>query len=179
MRNIIIVGRGNGLTRVTYDSTANKANAKDFTGVIDSRVGASTRINALSIVVLTMEQLFAKKEAGELDAEKYPTQIFTLGLVTDMIDNGTFKFWLKSGAKSDGEAIHPDELELWAKFSELYVQMYTDLVFKNVSRLKLPKGNTRYAISNEDRILADYAEKAWDRVKIQVPDLVEEESEAL
>lgn len=179
MRNIIIVGRGSEVARVTYDSVANKANAKDFTGVIPTTVAASTRINTLSIVVLTMEQLLAKKEAGELDSEKQPTQIVTVGLVTDMIDMGTFKYWLKSGTKSDGTAVHPAELEMWAKFAELYVQMYTDITFKNVSKLKLPKGNTRYVISNEDRILADYAAKAWDRIQITAPELVEEESEAL
>lgn len=179
MRHIIIVGRGNGLTRVSYDSTANKANAKDYTGVIDSMVASSTRINALSVIVLAMEQLLEKNVDGSLSAEKQPTQIFTLGQVTDMIDNGTFKYWLKNGGKkSDGEAVHADEIELWTRFSELYKELYLDITFKNVSKLKLPK-NSRYAISNEDRILADYAAKAWDRVKIQVPELVEEESEAL
>lgn len=178
MRNIIIVGRGSEVARVTYDSVANRANAKDFTGVIPSNVAAATRINTLSVVVLTMEQLLTKKQAGELEQEKHPTQIVTVGLVTDMIDMGTFKYWLKSGAKSDGTAVHPAELEMWAKFAELYVQLYTDITFKNVSKLKLPK-NTRYAISNEDRILADYAAKAWDRIQITAPELVEEESEAL
>lgn len=178
-RNIIIVGRGPASVRMTYDAVQRKTKKTEFTGIVDERVLGSTRINALTVVVATLEQIKALKEAGGMDADTTPTQIITLGMVVDMISDGTFKYWLKNGGKkSDGSDVHPKELEAWQAFSVLYAELFNDVTFKNVADLKLPR-NPRFAISNDQRLLAEYAEKAWDAVKIAVPEIEECEGDSL
>lgn len=181
MRTIIIVARGNGMTRVSYDSTTNKANAGDFTGKIPMTVLGATRMNGLALVNSTLRKLKEMKDAGTLELETTPTLIWTLGMITDMIDNGTFKYWLKNGGKkNDGTPVHADEVILWNEFAELYTELYMDVTFKNVAKATIPTGRTRYPITQEQRTIAGFAEKAWDRVKIQVPELEEEsDGEAL
>lgn len=178
-RNIFIVGRSTAVVRLSYDAVARKANLKEFEGIVNETVKGVSRINCLAVVVATMEQLKAMKDAGDLAEDKTPTLIITLGMVTDMIADGTFKYWAKNGGvKSDGTAVDSKESEAWAAFAALYQELYMDVTFKNVSDVKLPK-NPRYAISMEQRTLADYAEKAWDRVKITAPEVEEADGESL
>ena len=175
-RNIIIVGRSESVARITYDTVARKASAQDYIGGgVPASVSGATRINCLNVVVRTMEQLAEK----DLSEEVSPTLICTIGMVVDVINNGSFKYWLLgSGTKMNGESVNETELKLWERFAELYSQLYLFITFKNVSDLKIPK-NTRYAISMEQRALAEYAEKAWDRVKVTAPEIEEVEGDAL
>jgi hypothetical protein len=174
-RNIVIVGRGDSVSRISYDATARKASAQDYNGIVGADVKGSTRINCLSVVVRTMEQLKEK----DLSKETAPTLILTIGMVVDSINDGTFKYWiLGDGKKLSGDAVNETELELWNKFAELYKDMYLYVTFKNVSNVKIPK-NPRYAISMEQRALNEYAEKAWDRIKVTAPEIEESEDEAL
>lgn len=174
-RNIIVVGRGNSVTRISYDALEKKANAQDYNGVVTTEVTGSTRINCLAVVNRTMEQL------TELDLSKdtNPVLILTVGMVSDMVHNGTALYWIKNGGKkNDGTAVNAEEMGLWNRFYELYAQLLTNVVFKNVSDIKIPK-NPRYAITMEQRVLNDYIEKAWDRVKVTAPEIEESEDEAL
>jgi hypothetical protein len=174
-RNIVIVGRGDSVSRISYDAKARKASAQDYNGIVGADVKGSTRINCLSVVVRTMEQLKEK----DMSADTTPTLILTVGMVVDTINSGTFKYWvLDGGKKLSGDAVNETELELWNRFTELYKEMYLYITFKNVSDVKIPK-NPRYAISMEQRALNEYVEKAWDRIKVTAPEIEETEDEAL
>lgn len=174
-RNIVIVGRGNSVARISYDAVARKASAQDYNGIVATDVQGSTRINCLSVVVRTMEQLAEK----DLSAETTPTLILTVGMVVDNINDGTFKYWVLGGGKKlSGDAVNDTELELWNRFAELYKELYLYVTFKNVADIKIPK-NPRYAVSMEQRALNDYVEKAWDRIKVTAPEIEESDNEAL
>ena len=174
-RNIVIVGRGNSVARISYDAVARKASAQDYNGIVAAEVKGSTRINCLSVIVRTMEQLAEK----DLSEETNPTLILTVGMVVDMINDGTFKYWVLGGGKKlSGEEVNATEIELWNKFADLYKEMYLYVTFKNVADIKIPK-NPKFAISMETRALNDYVEKAWDRIKITAPEIEETNDEAL
>lgn len=163
------------MTRISYDSQVRKATAQDYTGIVGADVKGSTRINCLSVVVRTMEQLAEK----DLSNETAPTLILTVGMVVDSINDGTFKYWLLGGGKKmSGEEVNDTELELWARFAELYKELYMHVTFKDVASIRIPR-NPKFAVSMEQRTLNDYIEKAWDRIKITAPEIEEGNDEAL
>jgi len=174
-RNVIIVGRGNSISRLIYDPATQKASATDYTGLVNTEIKGSTRINCLSVLVRTLQQLSEKE--GFLE-ETTPTVVYTVGMVADTINNGTFKHWLLGeGKKLNGEAVNESELELWQEFSRLYTELFSHIIIKNVADIRIPK-NPRYAISMEQRILNDFVEKAWDRIKVTAPEIEESDDEA-
>lgn len=172
-RRIFIVGRKDAVSRVSFDGKS--AKAQDYEAAVPASVEACTRINCLAVLTRTMEQL----STLDLSKEHEPTVVYTIGMVADAISRGTFKYWLlNAGKKLSGEALNATEMELWTKFSGLYKDMFEHIIIKNVSDCTLPK-NSKFTISQDQRLDAEYAEKAWDRVKVIVPEIEESESEAL
>jgi hypothetical protein len=175
MRTVIIVGRQNSVARIFYDSVARKASAVDYQSVVPEGTQGETRINNLAVVVRTLEQL---QEKG-ISEEKEPTMIYTVGMVVDSINKGTFKYWLKNGGKKlDGTAVNTEEMDLWTRFAELYKDMFVDVAFKDVKDGAIPK-NPRFQVTKQQRIDAEYIQKAWDRVKVTTPEIDETEGEAI
>ena len=174
-RNVIVVGKGSSVSRLVFDMETKKAKAVDYDHAVASTVTGAVRINALAVVVRTMEQLQEKIQAGENSV----TTIYTLGMVTDMIHRGTFKHWiLNDGKKNDGSEVNSTELELWNKFAELYTSMYMNLTFKDVATAVLPR-NPKYAITDEQRLLDSYVKSAWERIKPEEPTVEEGVGEAI
>jgi hypothetical protein len=173
MRKIIIVGRGTSICRVSISENA--AKLKEFNGVVPEIVTGSTRINALACINHTLEQLLPEVLEGKL---KEPTVIYTVGLVVDMIHNGSCKYWLLGDGckKITGEQVCQEEMAQWTKFFELYAQMILHIIFKDVSSLAIKKGS-RIPVTNEQRILNGYVEQAWKKTELIAPTLEEDQGD--
>lgn len=156
MLRVYIPARGASVSRVVFNQESSKFSTLEYDAVVPASVKASTRINALAGVVHTLSQF---KEKGI----KGIAVVFTVGLVSDAITKGTFKYWLASGENSSGEKLNETEVELWNQFAELYSEMYLNVVIKNISSATLPR-NTRFAITNEQRIDDKYSKLAWDKL---------------
>lgn len=169
-KTIMIVGKGNEVARLSYNSQKNSFKATNFESVVGADVKGNVRINCLSVLVHTMQQLKEMKaeESSEI------TTVYTIGLVSDMISKGTFKYWINGeGKKLNGDDVSDIELALWNKFTGLYLEMYMNIIIKNVSDCSLP-AKPRFKPSVEQQNLAKLAEKVWDRV---IPSEPEEEIE--
>lgn len=175
-KSIIIVGRNCAISRCVYDQAERKKMFIDYSSVVPSTTVGATRINALAVVNRTLTQIQEKLAApGAVAGE--PTTIYTLGIVTDMIHNGTFKFWLANdGHKKDGSAVDPMEMELWREFSELYSALYNNICFKDVAKLKIQE-RPKYPISTEQRVLFQVLEETWKRVGSGVEEIESAEGE--
>ncbi|MCY7866077.1 hypothetical protein [Bacillus atrophaeus] len=156
MLRVYIPARGASVSRVVFNQESAKFSSLEYDAVVPASVKASTRINALAGVVHTLSQF---KEKGV----KGISVIFTVGLVADAIQRGTFKYWLESGENNAGEKLHETEMDLWKQFAELYQEMFLSIVFKNISSATLPR-NTRFSITNEMRIDDKYSRIAWDKL---------------
>lgn len=156
MLRVYIPARGASVSRVVFNQDSAKFSTLEYDSVVPASVKASTRINALAGVVHTLSQF---KEKGV----KGITVIFTVGLVADAIQRGTFKYWIADGKTSGGEDLHETELELWKEFASLYQELFLSVVFKNISSASLPR-NSRFSITNEMRIDDKYSKLAWDKL---------------
>lgn len=158
---MVIVGQGNAVTRVAYNTATRAAGFQDYEPTVGVDIKGATRINTLAVVVRTLEQLAEK----DLTTESEPTVFYTLNQVTDFVHNGTFKFWLLNGGKKQGgEDVTEVEIGLWTRFAELYSQMYNHIIFKDVSSVNVPK-NPRFTVSMDIKILAEFVDKSWERVR--------------
>ena len=156
MLRVYIPARGASVSRVVFNQDSAKFSTLEYDSVVPASVKASTRINALAGVVHTLGQF---KEKGL----KGIAVIFTVGLVGDAIQKGTFKYWIADGKTSGGEDLNETELELWKEFASLYHELFLSVVFKNISSASLPR-NSRFSITNEMRIDDKYSKLAWDKL---------------
>lgn len=170
MMRIYIAGRSSAVARIMLNTEKNKFTSLEYEAVVPSTVKASTRINCLAGLVHTMRQLQENK-----DRLKGINVIYVVGLVSDAITKGTFKYWLADGKTSNGEALHETELELWSEFAELYQDLYLNVVIKNISSATLPR-NSRFAITNEMRVDDKFSKMVWDLVPEAGGDAVESDS---
>jgi hypothetical protein len=171
--NLIIVGRGGEVCRVSNNPVKGTTKLLNYDPCVPANVTGANRINCLSIVVATLQQL---KEA-KMDEGKDIATIYTVGLVSDMIHNGTFKYWLNGGAKKlDGSDVDEHEIALWTEFVGLYKELFMNVNFKNVSSLNPPK-NLRVRLTQDQIALNKLASMAWERVAPAEP--VVEEAEGL
>ena len=172
-RNIIIVGRGEQVTRMV--TNGKNAKAVDYSSVVSENVSGATRINCLAVLVRTLEQLKDKKDKDGLEDV---TNIYTISMVVDMVNRGTFKHWAQnSWKKNDGSNVNEVEKELWEKFSDLYIDLFWNVTIKDASTARVPR-NPRYQVTQEQRALDFYVRSAWDRVKPVEP-TVSENDEAI
>jgi len=153
-----IVGRGENVARVMLNTEKNKYSTLMYEAVVSDSTRASTRINCLAGLVHTMRQLQEHK-----DKLKGVSVIYVVGMVSDAIQKGTFKYWLLDGKTSNGETLHETEIELWQQFAELYKDMYLNVVIRNISNAVLPR-NSRFAITNEMRVDDKFSRMAWELV---------------
>lgn len=168
MKSILIVARGSEVARLSYDSKVNTSK----TAVFEAVAGDNTRANALAVVNHSLRQL---KESG--CAKGDIVTIYTVGLVSDMVANGTFKYWIREGKKNDGSPVEDVELGLWKEFAELYQEMFLNINIKNISTLKLPE-RSKFKPTKEQMILDKLVAKAWELIQAPAEPQFEE-SEAL
>ena len=171
MMRIYIAGRSSAVARIMLNTEKNKFTSLEYEAVVPSTVKASTRINCLAGLVHTMRQLQENK-----DRLKGINVIYVVGLVSDAITKGTFKYWLADGKTSNGEELHETELELWSEFAELYQDLYLNVVIKNISSAALPR-NTRFAITNEMRLDDKMSKLVWEKVPEAGADIAEVDGE--
>jgi len=162
---VLLASRGGVVGRVSFNPAKvgvegeSPVSTFKFDGVVSATTKGATRINTLTVLVHTLEQLSVMKP----DMEKEPVVIFATGVVADVIESGTFKYWVRLGSTSKGDKLLPEEIELWDKFSKLYSSMYGDVIIKNISKAKLYK-NSKYTITQQQQIDAKLCEMAWDLV---------------
>lgn len=168
MFDILIVSKGGGALRLIRNRTSGKVTKTEYEEV----ASGATRVNALKGVVCTLEQIYDTR-----DKISGVVNIYTVGLVADVVQRGTFKYWLLEGKTSNGQELNPVELELWKKFVELYTKMYGFINIKNISSASVPR-NPKFHVSREQQALARLASIAWDEcpepaVESDVADLEE------
>jgi hypothetical protein len=173
-KTVFIVGAGNDVARLSYDTASNKFKTTEFEPSVDGSVKGNVRINALAVVNHTLRQL---KEGGLFENKEIQT-IYTVGLVTDMIHKGTIKFWLNSdGKKFDGSDVNEVEMGLWNEFIALYMENFTKIVIRNIKDAQLPE-YPKFKPSQEDKNLDKLQKMVWLMVKpVEVP-MTEAEGEA-
>lgn len=156
MLRVYIPARGTAVSRLVFNQASSKYAVLEYDSVVGSDVKAATRINALAGLVHTLNQFKEKGLTGV-------NVIYTVGLVSDQIQRGTFKYWIAEKKTSSGEPLHETELELWEAFAEVYQDLFLNVVIKNLSSATIRRGS-QFAISNEQRIDDKYAQLAWDKL---------------
>jgi hypothetical protein len=157
MFNIFIVSRGGGAVRIMRNTVNGKVSLTEYEAVVPASEKASTRINALAGVIHTLRQLHDSR-----DKISGIVNIYTVRLVSDPVQRGTFKYWLLDGKTSDGQELSQTELELWEEFVGLYKDMFEFINIKDVSSTAIPKA-PRFRVSREQQVLAKLASMAWDK----------------
>lgn len=122
---IFMATQGSRTVGVRLDLSARAAKRFDFTGS-----SATTRISAL-------EALIAEIKAIDFEGMTQPVQFFINDHMVKSINNGFYKYWLLTGATSDGEAIAEEELALWEEFHSLYCENNLFIVLKSTSEAKI------------------------------------------
>lgn len=155
MFDIFIVSKGGDSVRIMRNRVNGKVTQTEYEAVTSGE--RSTRVNALAGVVHTLMQLNDSRDkiSGIVD-------IYTVRLVSEPVQKGTFKHWLLKGCTSDGREISPAELELWGEFLRLYTSLYALVNIKDISSVSIPR-NPRYRVSQEQQMLAKLASMAWDK----------------
>lgn len=180
MRKLFIAARGAAVSRVAHDTTKNKRAYQDYDPVVSANVPACTRINALAVLVRSLEQL---DEKNIVETEKEPTVIYTIDMVLQVANGGAFKHWLlNDGKKFDGEEVNADEMELWKKFMELYTRNFSHVILKRIADVKSEEDiksmenynknpRTKKKLVITDEMIADSASasKVWERVEALAP----------
>lgn len=165
-RTIMVVGRGTSVARLSYDGKKNTYKATEFQAVVDSNVQGCTRINCLAVVVHTMTQL---RDTVKIQDTNEVANIFTVGLVSDMVHRGTFKHWLNGeGKKLDGSEVSETEMNLWREFTELYKDLFMNVNIRNISDTSIPE-KSKFKVSAEQKALNQLTAKVWEMVKDEEP----------
>ena len=121
---------------------------------------AGSREVALSAVVEMMKNFDVK----ELEA---PVQVFCVSSVADMITNQTYKYWLISGKKNNGEDVDANELKLWKEFNKLMSKNGMYFIFKSLNQANF-KGTPKF---NQAEIAYNkfYYDWAWKQIHAVYP----------
>lgn len=156
MFDILIVSKGGGAVRITRNRGNGRVTQTEYE-TLTSGERTSTRVNALAGVVHTLRQL-------QQNSDKITdiVDIYTIRLVSDAVQRGTFKYWLLKGCTSDGQELSPTELELWGEFLSLYTEMFAVVNIKDISSVNIPK-SPRFRVSRDQAVLAKLASMAWDK----------------
>ena len=157
MFDIFIVSKGEGSVRLMRNTVNGKVGLTEYEAVVPASEKASTRINALGGVVHTLRQLNNAR-----DKISGIVNIYTVRLVSDAVQRGTFKYWLLDGKTSDGQELNQTELELWEEFVGLYKDMFEFINIKDVSSTSIPQ-NPRFRVTRDQAVLAIIASMAWDK----------------
>lgn len=155
MFDICVVSKGAGAVRLIRGN--GKVTKTEYEAVVPASERASTRVNALGGVVHTLRQLQESR-----DKITGIVNIYTVGLVSDVVQRGTFKYWLLEKKTSDGQELNPAEIELWEEFLELYTELFSFVNIKDISTASIPQ-NPRFRVSREQQALAKLASMAWDK----------------
>lgn len=155
MFDVFVVSRGGGAARIMRNRVSGKVTQTEYEEVASGE--RSTRVNALAGVVHTLRQLYDAR-----DKISGIVNIYTVRLVSDIIQRGTFKYWLLDGKTSDGQELSQTELELWKEFLNLYTEMFAVVNIKDISSVNIPK-SPRFRITRDQAVLAKLASMAWDK----------------
>lgn len=142
--------------------------------LVETDIANSARINCLSRTVDVLKQLTENKNF----TENTEIKVFTIGLVADIVNKGTFKKWLRNGGvRSDGTKIPEVELQLWRDFFELFQNNFNSIEIYNVKVItshKQNKGNyqnNRYSdfYSQSEQFYSSMnsnVKAMWDKIMI-------------
>lgn len=161
-RKIYLATKADTTIGVNFDVTGNKAGRINHKHVSKQEGLAGVRESALSALV---EQI----EALDVEGLTAPVQIFAVPVLADMVSNGTYKFWLMTELKSSGEAVSAEELELWARFHESYVEKCLYVCVKDIFGCRLPE-KPKYKVNKAQKQNDFYVRYCWDEIAKVVSD---------
>jgi hypothetical protein len=127
----VIVSRGGNTVQVRGSYKSKKYKVDTFESLASGDDISSARTNALSMVVDTIEKAKVIGIDGIMN-------VYTIGLVANAAQNGTFKHWLATGTNRDGVELSAKELELWGMFADL---MFDKDIGMHVNVLDVPTQN--------------------------------------
>lgn len=156
-----IAGRNNITGRVYLNMGNNGVQYNEYEATVADTVKGSTAINALAVMTRTMQQIKDMKENNVVFTE--PIVIYTLGMVSDQITRGTFKYWVASGKRNSGQELPEVEMNLWKEFTALYQDLFLDVIIKNISSASVPK-KSKYPISKQQRNDDKIVGMLWDKI---------------
>lgn len=187
--NIIILNSEKSCGKVaTFLLSSDVKQAKAFvtTGKITTDFANSARINCLSEMIDNINKMTANENFVE---DKTELKIWTLGIVSDIVNKGTFKKWINNGGKkSDETSISDIELQLWKDFAIVYAKHFNSIEVYNTNIITTHKTksysnnsnnsyNNRYANSNNYYSTMNNAIKAaWDKIMPKQEEIKEDNS---
>lgn len=156
-KRIYLATKASTTVGVNYDITNNRAMFIQPMQHATTQTGfPATRESALYALV---EQL---KTLDVTDIDR-PVYIYVIKSLHDMIMNGTYKYWILSGKKSNGEDISESEMKLWIEFHTLYTELGLYVHIKDIFGCKLSSGNkfkpSRNALAGDK-----YAKVLWKKL---------------
>lgn len=139
---------------------------------------ACARINALGALIAELKMI--KAGLAKADAVPTITNIYVIDLISNMVQNGSYKYWLlNGGVNSSNEEINEKELAMWSEFHNMHKELVDVVNIRNISTLNIPVNN-RYPVTAEKRILNQYVSKCWEKVlaKVKADDIEEDSKDA-
>lgn len=126
-RRIFIATKKQHSVGVNFDATNNKAEKFEYEYKHEGEMQgfADTRMSSMSALIHVIENT----DVSELTNV---VPVFVNETLYKFITDETYKFWVKTGAKSTGEAIDKAELELISKFVEIWKDKGDDFVIRNI-----------------------------------------------
>lgn len=163
IKKVFLATKGNitiGAVCSVRENVASKFTAEHKT----EQVGlAGTREVALASLVKAMK-LFKASDFKDLER---PIEIFVNDSLANIIDKETYKYWLISGKKSDGNDVEASELALWQEFYKLISKNGMYFIFKNLNSAHF-KGNPKYN-ALDVKYNAFYYDWVWKQVHAILP----------
>lgn len=143
-KRIFIATKKEHSVGVNFDATNNKAEKfiYEYKHEGEMQGFADTRMSSMSALINVIENT----DVSELTNV---VPIFVNKTLADFIQGETYKFWLKTGAKSTGEAVDKAELELIKKFAEVWKDKGDDFVIRDI-----------FACRINDKVKADQSKLA-------------------
>lgn len=136
-KRIYLASKGNTTVGAEFDITNNRAVMLKPIQYNSNQAGlAGVREVALYSLIETIQ-------STDFTGVDRPVYMYVITALSDIIANGTYKYWILTGKKSSGEDVDPNELELWKQFHELYTQYGLYIHIKDIHKCLLPK-NSRF-----------------------------------
>lgn len=126
-RRIFLATKKEHTVGVNFNVTDNKPSKFTYTYEHEGEMNgfSDTRLSALSALIYVMENVDTTELTNVVP-------VFVNKTLADFLTGETYKFWIKTGAKSTGEVIAESEMTLLKKFVEVWKDKGDDFVIRDI-----------------------------------------------
>lgn len=158
-KRIYLATKANTTLGVDFNITKNKALLIPAIQYNTNQTGFAG-IRECALYALVEELKKVKEYVAEVNR---PVYIYVIKALHDVISNGTYKYWILTGTKSNGELIPEEEMKLWIEFHTLYSELGLYVHIKDIFTCKLPK-NSKYRPDKLKKAGDVYSRSLWDKL---------------